>query len=193
MLSERDRKLWMRSRGVLRALLGRYLGKDPATLRFLASPYGKPALLDHAPEGSSPGPDPESSAVTRMQFNLSHSGGLALYVFAAGVSVGVDVELARRPIDEVAIASRTFGASEAERLRELDPETRRREFLRAWVRHEARLKCLGVGIGGAAAASGKSVPWIAELHTGPRGAGAVAADQAPRQLRCWLWPVTARP
>jgi 4'-phosphopantetheinyl transferase len=187
MPSERDRRLWMRSRGVLRVLLGRYVGKDPATLQFVASARGKPALVDHAPVGSSAGPEPESSAVTRMQFNLSHSGGLALYAFADGVPVGVDVELARRPIDEVAIASRTFGAAEAERLRKLDTETRRREFLRAWVRHEARLKCLGVGIAGAAAARGKSVPWIAELQMGPRGAGAVAVEVAPRELRCWEW------
>ena len=34
LLSARDRRLWMRSRAVLRVLLGRYLQMDPSTLRF---------------------------------------------------------------------------------------------------------------------------------------------------------------
>ena len=40
----RKRALWARSRGVLRALLGRYLDRDPRTLRFALGPHGKPAL-----------------------------------------------------------------------------------------------------------------------------------------------------
>lgn len=187
LLRERDRTLWIRARGVLRALLGRYLDEDPRTLRVVSDERGKPGLLDDAPDGSAPELDPRSAACSRVSFNLSHSGDVALYAFAAGVSVGVDVEVARRAIDEVAIAARTFGATEAERLRELDPETRRREFLRAWVRYEATLKCLGVGIGGTAAASGNSLPWIAELDMGPRGAGAVAVERAPREVRLWEW------
>ncbi len=175
LLSEHDRRLWMRSRGTLRALLGRYLDEDPRTLRFGSGPHGKPGL------------DPRAAASPRVSFNLSHSADVALYAFAAGVSVGVDVEVARRAIDEVAIAVRTFGAAEAERLRELDPDARRSEFLRAWVRHEAQLKCLGVGIGGEGMVSAASRPWIAELGVSPGAAGAVAAEVAPRELRCWDW------
>ena len=65
-------------------------------------------------------------------------------------AVGVDVEVARRPINEAALAARTFGPDEARRLAALDPVSREREFLRLWVRHEARLKCRGTGIGDAA-------------------------------------------
>ena len=70
--------------------------------------------------------------------------------------VGVDVEVPRRAIDEVALAARAFGPAEARRLEGLDPAVRAQEFLRAWVRHEAQLKCRGTGIGGApAGASGR--------------------------------------
>jgi 4'-phosphopantetheinyl transferase len=170
-LRERDRKLWMRSRGVLRALLGRYLHEDPRALAFSAGGHGKPALLD-----------------ARISFNLSHSGKLALYAFTPTAAVGIDVELARRPMDVLAIAARTFGPAEARRLEGLDRATRKREFLRAWVRHEAALKFLGVGIGGLDATDAeRREPWIAELEVGPRAAAAVAVELPPRELRCWDW------
>ena len=200
LLSEHDRQLWMRSRGTLRALLGRYLDQDPRTLHFGSGPHGKPDLLDAAPDGSVPGRDQRSAAGSKMSFNLSHSADVALYAFAAGVCVGVDIEVARRAIDEVAIAARTFGAAEAERLRALDPDARRSEFLRAWVRHEAQLKCLGVGIGGAdavrdqgraGAGRGASRPWVAQLDVGTRAEAAVAVEAAPQELHCWEWQGSA--
>src|ERR1700735_1528587 len=54
MLNQRARCMWMRSRGVLRALLARYLGEDtdPAALQFAAGAHGKPALAGHSSRGS---------------------------------------------------------------------------------------------------------------------------------------------
>jgi hypothetical protein len=110
-----------------------------------------------------------------------------MYAFSEAGAVGVDVEVGRHTIDEVAIAARAIGAEEAERLRALDPALRRREFLRAWARHEAQLKCLGVGIGAARGASAERRPWIAQLEMGPDAGAAVAAERPPRELRCWEW------
>ncbi len=189
MVDERDGELWRRSRGLLRALLGRYLQREPRSLRFAAGEHGKPALARNADE--SPAARRRSSAESpsppELSFNMSHSGRLALYAFSEVGAVGVDVEVARRPIDEVAIAARALGAAEARRLQALDPATRRREFLRAWARHEAELKCLGVGIGGADGAIAGRRPWIAQLELGPDVAAAVAAERPARELRCWDW------
>lgn len=88
--SERDRALWARSRGVLRALLGRYLNRDPRELRFALGPHGKPALL---PAGLARAAAPAPAA--DLRFNLSHSGTIALYAVTAGREVGVDIECAR--------------------------------------------------------------------------------------------------
>ncbi len=188
-VNERDGELWRRSRGLLRALLGRYLQRDPRSLRFVAGEHGKPALVLDADD--SPPARPPSSAdpagPPELSFNMSHSGQLALYAFSAGGAVGVDVEVARRPVDEVAIAARTLGAAEARRLQALDPVARRREFLRAWARDEAELKCVGVGIGGAPADAGGRGLWVAELELGPDAAAAVAAERPARELRCWDW------
>lgn len=183
---ERDRQLWTRAHGVLRALLGRYLARDPSALRFAAGAYGKPELVCEPP-GSAPTAQRAPATLATLSFNLSHSGHLALYAFAATLAVGVDVEVARRAVNEVALAARAFGSAQAQRLAALDPVVREQEFLRAWVRHEAVLKCRGTGIGGAAAQTNGSEPWIAELDVGPRAAAAVALERPPRELCLWEW------
>jgi 4'-phosphopantetheinyl transferase len=83
-LPDRRRIRWTRSRGILRALLGRYLDCDPRTLRFVPGPHGKPAL--HREQGQ---------WTTDLRFNLSHSGEILLLAVTAGREVGVDVECAR--------------------------------------------------------------------------------------------------
>jgi 4'-phosphopantetheinyl transferase len=167
-LDEHQRELWRRSRGLLRELLGRYLDLDPRSLRFIIGEYGKPELDRR-----------------RLPFNMSHSGELATYAFSDAGAVGVDVEVARRPVDEVAIAARMLGEGEAQRLKELDPTTRQREFLRAWARHEAELKCLGVGIGEGGAGRSTSRPWVVELELGLDAGAAVATEHQARELLCW--------
>jgi len=185
-LRELDRQLWRRSRGLLRALLGRYLQEDPRVLRFSVGSHGKPALTADAID-SKPTPRRSSIEPARFSFNMAHSGRLALYAFSESGAVGVDVEVARREIDEVAIAGRVFGSARARCLEGLDPAVRRQEFLRMWACHEAELKCLGVGIGRADLANETRRPWIAELEPGPGAAGAVATERPARELCCWDW------
>jgi 4'-phosphopantetheinyl transferase len=185
-LNERDSELWGRSRGLLRVLVGRYLGQDPRSLRFTTGEHGKPALLHDADKPATTAERPPGASA-RLSFNMSHSGELALYAFSAAGAVGVDVEVARRPIDEVALAARTLGEATARRLQALDPARRQQEFLQAWARHEAELKCLGVGIGGAGGKRGAYRPTVLELELGPKAAAAVASERPARELRCWDW------
>jgi 4'-phosphopantetheinyl transferase len=164
-----DRGRWMRARGALRALLGDYLECDPATLTLTSGPHGKPALAGQREFG----------------FNLSHSGALAVYAFARRLAVGVDVEALERNThrDHLALAERLFAPEVARRLRTLPPTARRREFLREWVRHEARLKCLGVGLAGSdgLAEEGSPEPWVSELEIGPDAVAALAVQLEPAQ------------
>jgi 4'-phosphopantetheinyl transferase len=171
---ERDGLLWARSRATLRGLLGRYLEIEPQAIEFRLGKHGKPALIGPA-----------------MSFNLSHSGPLALYAFCSAGPVGVDVQAPRaRPINAAALAERAFGAAEARRLERIEPAQREREFLRAWVRHEAALKCRGTGIWRgsrprAAVASGGSAPWVIELELGTSATAALAVHERPRHVRCF--------
>jgi 4'-phosphopantetheinyl transferase len=156
-----DRRRWSRSRGVLRALLGNYAGADPKSLRFSIGVHGKPSLAV-GPMG--------------LCFNLSHSGNIAIYAFALGCAVGIDVELSGQEIDMLAVAART-----------LDPQALEREFLSAWVRREALLKCRGIGFGIAGGgATDESSFWVTELDVGV-GAAALAIEGQPREVRCWAW------
>jgi 4'-phosphopantetheinyl transferase len=158
-----DGRRWARARGVLRSLLGHYLGADPRSVRIEVAASGKPHV-----DGS-------------LRFNLSHSADVALYAFALERAVGVDVEVERRwRADPVALAARTVGAAEAERLAALPPPERGAEFLRGWARYEAELKC------------GVASPWIVELDVGPSAAAALAVEGGPCEVRRRDWATARR-
>jgi 4'-phosphopantetheinyl transferase len=183
LLSERDRLLWTRARGLLRVLLGRYLDVEPRALSFAAGAHGKPTVR---------GPR-EPLAGEPLEFNLSHSRSLALYAFSRAGAVGVDVEAgARRTGDELDIARRLLGEQVTARLRTLaDAHARRAEFLRAWTRHEARAKCLGTGIGAGSRDARERTLWDAELALAEdgdaRAFAAVACAREPRELLRFRW------
>lgn len=149
----------------LRGLLGRYLELQPEALAFELGEHGKPRLA---------GPEPA------LEFNLSHSGELALIaVAAAGRPVGVDLEEVKpRGADLGALAARMLDPDEAAAIAAAPAAERPALFFPAWARHEARVKCGGGGIAEGAP------EWplrVAELDVGPAYAGAVAlaGEQAP--------------
>jgi 4'-phosphopantetheinyl transferase len=158
-----DGAQWASSRALLRELLGGYLACDPAALRFALGEYGKPNVL---PPWS-------------LHFNLSHSGGFALYAVALDQPVGVDVETLDRDLDSLALARRVFDDDSVRQLSELPPTERKREFIRLWVRHEASLKCLGLGLGNAKAFA---QPWVVELDMADGVLAALAARSEPRRV-----------
>jgi 4'-phosphopantetheinyl transferase len=130
---ERDRVRFVAGRGLLRRLLGRYLGVAPARVEIRTGPHGKPAV-----EG--------------LRFNLAHSGGLALYAFSRERELGVDLEQIRPVRDAEAIAERLFTAEENAMLRELAEPERLEAFFRLWTRKEACMKAAGTGLFGEASA-----------------------------------------
>jgi 4'-phosphopantetheinyl transferase len=130
-----DRRHFVAARGTLRVLLGRYLAVRPADVAFRYSAYGKPALARPASAG-------------RLRFNVSHSGGLALYAFALGHDVGIDVERVCPLDDAGAVAERLFSPAEVAALRALAaPDGAGGEtFFDCWTRKEAYVKALGGGL-----------------------------------------------
>src|SRR5437868_3393790 len=100
---EKDRNHYIVARGVLRAILGRYLNVAPDEIRFAYSHYGKPALAGDLKA------DP-------LRFNLSHSHELALYGISHGREIGVDVEYIRPLVANEQIAERFFSSNEVAML-----------------------------------------------------------------------------
>ena len=131
---ETDRNHSVIRRGILRSLLGDYLGVAPSLLQFSYGSYGKPALVTST--GASP----------PLSFNLSHSAETALYAFAAGRAVGIDVERVRPSVDIESIAERFFSPAEAGVFRSLAVSCRLEAFFNWWTRKEAFSKAIDLGL-----------------------------------------------
>ncbi len=130
---ERDRWRFTVARGVLREVLGAYLGREPRDIAFVYGEHGKPALA----------PPLDASG---LEFNVSHSAEVALYAFALHRPVGVDVERMRDLDDLEALAERHFSPAERRALMALPEEDRRVGFYACWTRKEAFVKALGAGL-----------------------------------------------
>ena len=131
----RDRRRYTATRALLRALLGGYLETEPESLNFRYTEHGKPALAG-ANEGSN------------LQFNVSHSDGVALFGLTLGRTIGVDVERVRHDFDVVTIAKRFFSATEQRTFAALPAAQHHRAFFDCWTRKEAYVKALGDGCTG---------------------------------------------
>ena len=130
---EPHRQRFAHGRGLLRHLLAHATGAAPEALRFELGPQGKPRLI---------APDRRA----RLDFNLSHSGALALLGLSDGAAIGVDVELPR-PVPELqAIAERNFAPAEQRSLAALPLAEQLDAFLAVWTRKEAFIKALGGGL-----------------------------------------------
>jgi 4'-phosphopantetheinyl transferase len=107
-------------------ILATYLDVEPQVLEYATLPGGKPILAGGA-----------------IEFNLSHSGQLALVAVSRDLQVGVDLEHPRNFRNEAGMARRICTASELEHLARTDA---RDELLRLWVRKEAVVKATGEGL-----------------------------------------------
>jgi hypothetical protein len=135
------------SPAALRLVLAVYLGEEPERIRLERGEHGKPRLAgDRA----------------RLEFNLSHSGELALVAVSGEHAVGVDVERVR--------------------------PKRGAAFYRRWARHEAEVKCRGIGLLRARRAVADESVVTASIDLGPDYAAAVAtrAGKLP-PLRGWTF------
>lgn len=128
---QHDRDRFIASRGLLRAILGRYLKTSPAQLQFRYGPYGKPEL--------------HQAALPTLQFNLSHSQGLMLCAVTHR-RVGVDLEYVRPVSDLNQLTQRFFSAHEHQIIHNLSPDQQPMMFFRYWTCKEALLKAVGDGL-----------------------------------------------
>jgi 4'-phosphopantetheinyl transferase len=174
--------------------LSRYLDISPGLLRFSYNRYGKPALVDAAGDAS-------------LRFNVSHSGGVALYAVTRGREVGLDVEAIRADLASLEIAVRFFSQAEVATLRALPAEQQTLGFFNCWTRKEAYIKALGEGLSRslqsfavsltpgetASLLSSNDDPdeparWsLVELNPAEGYVAALAVEGAISALRCWRW------
>jgi 4'-phosphopantetheinyl transferase len=128
--SDAHRHCFALAHGALRLLLAHHLDRPARDLVFALGSHGKPYL----------------AGTPALEFNLTHSGELALIALSWRGAVGVDVEsLARRPFDLHSLASRVLAAPERDWVAELAHEEQAHAFLQLWSCKEAVSKAAGGG------------------------------------------------
>ena len=130
---EKHRVAFTVRRGILRQLLGKYLGRPPVTDTFPSNQYGKPGL-------------PDSYSHSDIHFSISHSAGVGLFAFSRGRDLGVDIEAVRTDIEYCALSERFFSKLERQTLRSLPPDRQCEAFFACWSRKEAYIKARGMGL-----------------------------------------------
>jgi 4'-phosphopantetheinyl transferase len=126
---EHERDRYIARHGILRLLLGRYVNRAPAALRFAVTGHGKPVLNDGD-----------------LYFNLSHSHHLALFAISRDVNVGCDIELHDERLLAEKIPERCFSPREIAELHALPKSERLVGFFAGWTRKAAYVKARGLGL-----------------------------------------------
>jgi 4'-phosphopantetheinyl transferase len=192
---DRDRSLFVAARGILRLILASYLSIEPSAIRFCYEKEGKPRLQnDLGNEG--------------IQFNLTHSEGLGLYVFARGHEAGIDVEHVREISEMEQIVEQFFLVRERVYFSALPACVKRETFFKWWARKEAYMKATGEGLLSPLdrcdallieEISGNPSKISRDVHEGPQWsmwdvrpaeefAGAVVVEGEGWNVRYWQWP-----
>jgi 4'-phosphopantetheinyl transferase len=192
---DRDKNQFIAARGILRLILTYYLSVEPGAVRFCYDKNGKPRL--HNEFGK-----------TGIKFNVSHSEGLAVYVFTRGHEVGVDVECMREISEMEQIIEQLFSAKERVVFNALPISEKRETFFNWWTRKEAFTKATGNGLShpldrfDALLAGGKTGEslgilgcaqecqgWsIFDMTPAEEFAGAVVVEGKDWDVQCWQWP-----
>ncbi len=130
---ERDRNRFIVSSGILRTILGYYLDAEPDEIRLRYENRGKPRLGD-------------AFHHTGIHFNLSHSEGLALYIFTRDHEAGIDIERIRDIPEMDKIVEQFFSKRERDVFRKLPERQKRKAFFNGWTCKEAFIKATGDGL-----------------------------------------------
>lgn len=132
--SEKDKRRFIVSRGLLRENLGSYLGAEPSEITFDYNKYGKPDIK--------PKYNPRN-----IKFNVSHSANLAIYAISQNREIGVDLEYIREVRTADKIIKRFFTKQETDFYHSQPEGKKNLAFFTLWTRKEAYSKARGMGIG----------------------------------------------
>ena len=191
---QRDQVRFLACRGVLRSILARYLECGQADISFSYESSGKPKVAAPA-RGQS------------LEFNLSHSGGYAVYAVAFKKRVGIDLEQFRADISYEQIAKQFFSPEERDHIRSLPESRRLAAFFFIWTRKEAYVKATGEGLSVPLDSFSVAAPniypsftpgkvrdrysgghWsLRDLEAFPGCAAALVVEESLPLIRCWQW------
>jgi 4'-phosphopantetheinyl transferase len=131
---EIDRRRYLVTRALVRAVLSRYVAVAPHELAFAANSYGKPEIAnaDHS--------------ARHIAFNISHTRSLILLAIMSDGVIGVDVENCRAREAPLKIANRFLEPKELAELRMLPTAQQHDRFFEYWTLKESYIKARGIGL-----------------------------------------------
>ncbi|MGG3891735.1 4'-phosphopantetheinyl transferase family protein [Metabacillus fastidiosus] len=130
---EKDKSKFIAGRYILRMLIGLYLSIPFENVQFVYGYQGKPII------------NPIINS-KKLCFNISHSGNIAVYIFAINRSLGIDIEYTRKQYKGQSIIERWFTNREQMIYSQLSQREKQQYFYKAWTLKEAYLKGLGKGL-----------------------------------------------
>jgi 4'-phosphopantetheinyl transferase len=172
---ERDRHRYLVTRAMVRTVLSKYADVGPRDWTFAVNPYGRPSIAA------------ERAAPLGLQFNVSHTDGLAIMGITRGRALGVDVENVRTQRAAVEFADRFFAPDEAAALRALPASEQPQRFFEYWTLKESYIKARGLGL---------SVPldcFSFKLSTDARAQLTVVPEEDGRADRWCFWQLRPSP
>jgi 4'-phosphopantetheinyl transferase len=128
----KDRHAFVVARGLVRSVLSRYARVAPDACVFSFNQYGKPSLRSAPTEAA-------------LEFNISHTHGVAAIAVTVGREIGIDVEDVTRTTIEVDVFQ-TFSPSEITALQAIPEAERPCRFFDYWTLKEAYIKARGMGL-----------------------------------------------
>ncbi|HTS44642.1 MAG TPA: 4'-phosphopantetheinyl transferase superfamily protein [Puia sp.] len=153
---EKDNRRFITSRAALRFLLGKYLGKKPAEIRFGSGKNKKPILPDNEP--------------LHLHYNVSHSGDWILFAMA-DIEIGIDIEKIDDQFGFEEILATAFSQDEIDYLQKQKNPSE--TFYLWWTRKESMSKATGKGIDD----NLRDIPCLDGLHQ--------LADEIAGSVQAW--------
>jgi len=120
-------------RGSLRCCLAAYLDIPANKIEFEFNQYGKPLIR------------PAQNAMA-LQFNVSHSHHMAVFVFTLRQRIGIDIEYMKPLKNMAGLAQHVCSPGEWREFNALDGSQCEAAFFRLWTRKEAFIKANGQGL-----------------------------------------------
>lgn len=125
-----DKLSFTKCRSILRSTLSKWLNCGPSEINIIHRENGKPYL--------------EHSKV--IEFNITHTKGLAAIAFSIDSEIGIDVENLNREINLDQVAKKVFTTSEQSLINGNNQNDKKKTFFRLWTSKESYLKSTGLGL-----------------------------------------------
>lgn len=119
------------TQGILRCILGKYLVIAPEEVEFTLGPHQKPYVARDS---------------SKLQFNMTHSGDLALIAISTSDEVGIDIERCDPNFLDEGLEKSVLSEYEREAYAKVPAQLKTEAFFCAWTHKEALLKLAGVGL-----------------------------------------------